>query len=431
MPSLEHTAHLLRRCGYLTTPEFVATKSELSLDALADFVLDESVNGSDEISYPAGLSSWEKYGYARRWWIQRMATAPAPLQEKLTLFYHGLFATSHWKVGDYVLMVNQNKTMRRLALGDFEALAQAIAIDPAMLLYLDNFASHRDGPNENWAREMMELFLMGVDRGYTQADVIGVARAWTGHGIKWVEGQSVSYEYHPNNHDDGVKKIFNIERNWTGPQTITEILKGSRSDVSSSFIGGRLWGYFAKPKPDSGWASTLGAALVANGWNVKSFLKWMFTHPEFYSPEVMNGMLKQPVEWTASLLQATRLGAAMPNYIESDLAAIGQGVYEPPSVAGWKQNEAWLNENAVWMKDEIAAKIARAAITANFLQDVLAMEVSTAVTTVLGRFGITRASTQTITALTNFLNAERAAGGDQQRYGIIRMVALSPEFQMA
>jgi uncharacterized protein (DUF1800 family) len=431
MPSLEHTAHLLRRCGYLTTPEFVASKAELSLDALADYVLDESVNGSDDIAYPAGLEPWEKYGYARRWWIQRMANAPAPLQEKLTLFYHGLFATSHWKVGDYVLMVNQNKTMRRLGLGDFEDLAQAIAIDPAMLLYLDNFSSHRDGPNENWAREMMELFLMGVDRGYTQEDVIGVARAWTGHGIDWVEGQSVKYKYYDGSHDDREFKIFGTTKKWTGPETITAILKGVRSEYSSTYVGGRIWGYFAKPKPDSGWASTLGAALVANNWNVKSFLKWMFTRPEFYTADVMNGMLKQPVEWTASLLQATRLSTAMPNYIESDLAELGQGVYEPPSVAGWKQNEAWLNENAVWMKDEIAAKIAREAIKANFLEDVLSMEVPTAVTTVLGRFGVTRASQQTVTALTNFLTAERAAGGDQQRYGLIRMIALSPEFQMA
>ncbi len=261
--SPEHTTHLLSRCGYLTTPDLVADRSQLDLDALVDWVLDESPNPPDTVTYPSA-NDWERWIHLRRWWVMRMASVPAPLHEKVTMFWHGLFATSQWKVSDVTLMERQNRTIRQRAYGDVELLAQAIAIDPAMLVYLDNAWSTRYGPNENWAREMMELFLMGVDNGYTQSDVVNVARAWTGYGVRWTEGEPLSYEFHPWAHDTGNKTIFGIgPRNWDGPETITEILKGSRATQSSSYIAGRLWGHFAKPRPDSGWASTLGADLRA------------------------------------------------------------------------------------------------------------------------------------------------------------------------
>jgi uncharacterized protein (DUF1800 family) len=432
--SLEDTAHLLSRCGYLTTPTLVADKAQMDLPELVNWVLDETPNGAATLNYTTS-TSWERYNELRQWWVMRMASVPQPLHEKLTMFFHGLFASSHWKVNDYVLMQNQNTTIRNNAFGDFEVLAQAVAIDPAMLLYLDNAWSTKWGPNENWAREMMELFLMGVDNGYSQTDVVEVAKAWTGYSLQWTENQPYTYLYRPDWHDNSVKSIFPplAPRNWSGPEVITEILKGSKQTNSSEYVAGRIWGHFAKPKPDLGMRQSLGANLRGVGWNIKEFLRVMFQRPEFYNPDVKAGMIHQPVDWAALLLRATGLGSEMPDYMDQRLADLGQGVFEPPTVAGWKYNTAWLNENAVWMKDEVASSVARDATTApkTFLADIVSQPVPAAIQTALNEFGITQVSPQTLTALESYLTAERAANSSNQRYGLIRMIALSPEFQMA
>ena len=190
-------AHLLRRCGYLTTPALVAQWSSLELDQAVDKVLDFSSNSPDSTFNFVATEDWRRISEVRRWWLDRMATVAAPLQERLTFFWHGHFASSYWKIGNAEIMWNQNRILRANATGSYLDMAQQVALDPAMLIYLDNQDNYRGSPNENFAREMMELFTMGADQGYTQADVRDVARAWTGSGLHWYnDGRPPTSEFH-------------------------------------------------------------------------------------------------------------------------------------------------------------------------------------------------------------------------------------------
>ena len=169
-----------------------------------------------------------------QYWMDRMATSPTPIVEKMALFWHGLFTSSVDKMYPR-LVFKQIKTYRRLALGDLHELAQAMAIDPAMLLYLDNETNVAGRPNENFARELMELFLLGR-ANYAEADVAPMARAWTGHGYN---STTETYRWNATKHDGGAKTIFGITRNWDGPETITEMVRGSKQAVCARFIAGQ------------------------------------------------------------------------------------------------------------------------------------------------------------------------------------------------
>ena len=174
-------AHLLRRTEYVARPDRVTALSQGTLAAAVDDVLNIS---PVPVSLPAFIDhnidgqGWDQYVFATKWWLDLMVDSPKPLQEKMTFFWHGHFTSSWGKVGNTWAMTKQNKLYRDNAVGNFAVLTQAMAIEPAMLVYLDNAQNTRTSPNENFARELMELFTLGVGN-YTEADVEIAARAWT------------------------------------------------------------------------------------------------------------------------------------------------------------------------------------------------------------------------------------------------------------
>lgn len=422
-------AHLLRRTGFGAPPALVAELSQLTLAEAVDRVLDVSANPADTITWPFA-TDWENWLYLRRWWMDRMATVPNPLQEKLTFFWHGHFASSFAKVNDLNIMYRQNQILRRNAFGDFETLAQEISLDPAMLLYLDNYDNYSSSPNENFARELMELFMLGVDQGYTQADVVAMARAWTGHGIKWTDQGVQGYEFHPWAHDTGNKTLFGITKNWDGPQTITEMVRGSRSNICAQFIARKLWSFFAGPTNDANLILALATDMLTSNWNIGAFLRRIFNRPEFYTDSVKNGLVRPPVDWAVTLLRATGVSAQELD-IDYRMVDLGQGLFEPPNVSGWKQNQTWLTETVSWIKEDIASNIARVATDRGFLNSILALTPANAVTAAMNTLYIDRVSPGTRQAVETWIAAERTAGGTRERYNIIRLLSLTPEFQLA
>jgi uncharacterized protein (DUF1800 family) len=225
--SRQDVAHLLRRAGFAPLPAEIDALTSLDRPAVVEQVLNTSAAPPapppSEVGNPA-ISQWDQFVALQQWWIDRMRTSPCPIQEKMTLFWHGHFVSSLDKVGQTSMMLAQNQKFRSMAMGSFRTLTQSIALDPAMLRYLDNADNVAGAPNENFARELMELFTVGVGQ-YRQEDVVASARAWTGYGL---DSTGTAFVFDAASHDAGSKTFLGISRNWDGPAIIDELLAGSR-----------------------------------------------------------------------------------------------------------------------------------------------------------------------------------------------------------
>lgn len=345
-------AYLLRRAGFGGTPaEIDALAQSPSWSAAVDRVLDTSAD--PPVQKPAIVDEPVHNDFIRveveSWWLERMRSGPAPIVDKMALFWHGLFTSSEQKV-PMRQMWDQLMLYRALALGNFHWLALFMSVQPAMLKYLDNAVSIApDGVNENFARELMDLFLMGVGTS-THEDVTSMARAWSGHGLT---ADGSRYEFHPDLHDGGPKTLFGITRNWNAPDTIAEILKGSQAVVSSRYIVRRLWLYLAGSEPSDELVSQLAAFFRALNLDIKGLVRLIFLSPAFRSDAARNARVRTPVEWLVALHRGldVPMSAASPQYA---LKSMGQTVFRPPTVAGWGRNHDWLGSSALWARGEYA-----------------------------------------------------------------------------
>ncbi len=322
-----------------------------------------------------------------------MATVPKPLQEKLTLFWHGHFATQASKVGSAVDMFDQNHLFRTAGAGSFESLVQQMSLQVAMLIYLDNDPNSKGAPNENFARELMELFTLGVNE-YTQDDVVASARAWTGHNVDYGAEPRV-YRFYPNRHDSDPKTFMGETRNWDGPEVITRILTVEpQRSIAARFIARKLWTFFASPNPDSTVLDALVAAFVGSNLDVRALLRAIFLRPEFFSPTARTGLVRSPVEWIVTCLRSVGLTAVATNP-QWWMEEMGQVLFEPPNVAGWKNNAYWLNSTALWARADFARNLTWRAHAGGFLAEIVArdaadhhvMTPTQAVDLALARFG--------------------------------------------
>ncbi|MEU4447453.1 DUF1800 domain-containing protein [Actinosynnema sp. NPDC050801] len=275
------------------------------------------------------------------WWLDRMVTADAAATERITWFWHGHFATSEQKVRSPALMLAQNRLFRRLGLGPFGPLAQAVVVDPAMLLWLDGDDNRAGSPNENLAREFLELFALGIGH-YDEHDVREAARALTGWKVVRGAGRA---EPVAKRHDGGAKTILGDSRPHTAASLVDLVL--SRPE-SADFVVGRLWFRMvsaAPPAPDA-----VERVVAAFRVDTRSALRAIAAEPAFLDPA--NALVKQPVEWLVGLMRA--LGVRPAEFDEQvagrlgrGLRALGQVPFRPPSVGGWPSGGAWLT-TAAW-----------------------------------------------------------------------------------
>jgi uncharacterized protein (DUF1800 family) len=276
----------------------------------------------------------------RGWWLQRMARGPRPFQEKMVLFWHGHFATSVEKVRDPYYMWRQNELFRRLATGNWLQLLTEAGKDPAMLIWLDQAQSQKAHPNENFAREVMELFALGEGH-YTEHDISEGARALTGWSLDRIDEK---YIYRPFFHDDGDKTFLGRTGNLDGDDVIAQIVAQPQS---ARFITAKLWNYFSGQYPSDKLNDALAAVFRANGNNFKPFLRVMFRSQEFYGGDIVRNQVKSPVQWLIGSVRVLECDLP-PTLVSWGMTRqLGQDLFAPPNVKGWDGGVTWITTNTL------------------------------------------------------------------------------------
>jgi uncharacterized protein (DUF1800 family) len=281
-------------------------------------------------------------------WLQRMATGPRPLQEKLTLFWHGHFATSAVKVRDAYFMWRQIDTFRQNASGNWLDLLNAVTKDPAMLIWLDQAQSRSEHPNENFARECMELFTLGEGH-YTEKDVTEAARAMTGWSIDRLDED---YLYRPRIHDDGIKTVLGKTGNLTGEDVLETIVAQPQA---ARFISEKLWKFFASDDPNPRLVDAFADVFVAGGNNFKPLLRTLFSCEEFYADDVMHTQIKSPVQWLVNSVRLLQRNMPPPLVSSQMIKTLGQDLLMPPNVKGWDGGWSWITTNTLLARYNQAA----------------------------------------------------------------------------
>jgi hypothetical protein len=272
------------------------------------------------------------------WWANRMLSSPYALQEKMALFWHGHFATNEDKVRDYRKMLNQIQLFQEKGLGNFRTLLKDTAQDPAMLVFLDAGVNTADSPNENFAREIMELFTMGVGN-YSEKDVREAARAFTGWTVK-----GTNFYRDNMNHDTGEKEFLSFSGNYDGTDIIEIILS---QDQTSEFIAAKIYRYFVNDSISNEGIKTLGNLLSTEDYHIAKFLRTLFLSKDFY--ENAGSQIKSPIELmisTYKLMGATAI-PGVPDFNEVS-QALGQRLLHPPTVAGWSQGKSWITPSLLF-----------------------------------------------------------------------------------
>jgi hypothetical protein len=275
------------------------------------------------------------------WWLKRMGNGPHPLQEKLTLFWHGHFTTSAKDEKAASLIWNQNELLRTQAAGNFRTFVRQISRDPAMLDYLNNSENRKAHPNENYARELMELFTLGIGN-YTEPDIKNSARAFTG----WAHDGD-DFVFRKYQHDDGIKYFMGREGNFDGDDIIEIILA---NPACPKFIAGELFSYFAYEQPDQYLASALGAVLKENNFELRPLIRTILTSRAFYSPSAIGTQIKSPIQLVVGTARLMELPPLDARRITAPLKQMGQIPLMPPNVKGWPGGQLWINTSTLFVR---------------------------------------------------------------------------------
>jgi uncharacterized protein (DUF1800 family) len=349
-------AHLLRRAGFGYTPAELDLYTSLGFQGTLERLLNpERVDDSAVDQHPTPAidptddATRRQIQPAKHWWFNRMLLTQRPLREKMTLFWHNHFATATSKVNNAPLMLQQMQLFRDFGLGNFESLLQKVTRDPAMLIWLDNRLNRTGSPNENYAREVMELFTVGIGN-YTETDVHEAARAFTGYTLD----KSFASVFNARLHDGG-QKTFLGQTGAFDADDILGILV--RQPATARFITTKLFRYFVHDNPDSSSIDRLAGTLTSSNFDIRATLRDLFTGPEFLSPAAFHGLIKQPVDFTIGALKALNIGPVGTEVLQS-LARMGQDLLNPPDVSGWRMGAAWINSSTLFERFNFAEQLA-------------------------------------------------------------------------
>ncbi|MFO0774429.1 MAG: DUF1800 domain-containing protein [Nitrospiraceae bacterium] len=356
--TFEEARHLLARTGFGATPDEIRRLSGMDRKAAVNHLVSQAQAHRSAITSPPSWvhqlppahahgerSQEEKKAFreARRaeglelkqWWYRELLTTPSPLAERMTLFWHNHFTSSLHKVKWPAFLYRQNVLLRTYALGSFRDVLHGTATDAAMIRYLDTQANHKDRPNENYARELFELFTLGEGH-YTEQDIKQAARAFTG----WqVDPRSGTVRMHHKQHDDGAKTVFGRTGNFSGKDILELTLK--RPEVAP-FLVNKLWREFISDTPDAREVTTLADSFRADGYRIAPLLERLFLTGAFWALEHRGVLIKSPVEL---LVGTTHLiGSSQPDTIWMVHAGrrLGQDLFDPPNVKGWPGGTRWI-----------------------------------------------------------------------------------------
>lgn len=355
-------AHLARRAGFAATPQEIERLVLLGVDRAVQRFVDYPQEDQDfekrieerggelaELSGSPGVGTFQQVDVLRRWWFYRMAYSPQPLQEKLTLFWHDHFACQQGKIVRAPLILGQNRLFRRFSNGSFRDLLLGVAKDPAMLVFLDNRENVKANPNENWARELLELFTLGVGQ-YTQKDVSELARVFTG----WSTPQKnvPVFVFNSREHDTADKILFGKKLAGMsgesgmdeGRTALDRIL--ARKDCAR-FLAAKLIAWFVQHEPDQKATEELATVLFKNGYSIQEALRTLLSSAWFYADENRFVLYKNPVDFVVSAVMSLGVQNAELAGLENRARQMGMQLFQPPSVAGWTHGESWINTGAM------------------------------------------------------------------------------------
>lgn len=484
----DQARHLLNRAGFGGTPQQVQTLVGWGLEKSVDYILDydkvayesdDSTLFDQNIMRPPNEMERQAAARARRgqdeetlarlrarrqeaerddrqqmrriqhWWLKRMIETPRPLEEKLTLFWHGHFATSYRTIEDSYHMFVQNRFFRTHAIGSFSNLLSGIIRDPAMIAYLDNNDSRKDRPNENLARELMELFSLGVGN-YGERDIKEGAKALTGYTYRDDE-----FVFEKNNHDDGPKTILGKSGRMDGEDFVRAILA---RPACSSFIAAKLYRYFvnddyasnpAFEKPARSVIGAMAGTLVGARYELKPVLKRLFLSEHFYDPGVIGEQIKSPAEVVVGAARGFNAPVRDIGILADAMNLMGQSLFFPPNVAGWAGGRSWINTSTMFVRQNTLVFMLTGKKPTGY--DALADREKFDPTTLLGelakadpaavrdaarvvdytlRFTLGPAAVRERDALVNFVNANGGPQNPDTITGLLLLITAMPEYQL-
>ena len=370
-------AHLMRRAGFGATRNELEGYLEDGYEATVDNLLDPGESGHmpDDIirRYHVDQSELRQLDGAGAYWLYRMLTTSNPLEEKLALFWHGLFATGYAKLNQARALLNQIEMFRHYGFGSFRDLLVELSRDPAMILWLDNNENHKEAINENYGRELLELFSMGIGN-YSEDDIKECAKAFTGWTLgnaEYMSGRASKdsiwpygriawhYEYRADDHDGGEKKFLGKVGNFNGEDIVDIIVT---QEATARFLSTRLFQYFASDEVDSDGELVISGMMEAyfqSGYKVSAVLRSLFNSDYFKSDKCMYSRVKGPVE---SVVGTVRLAGTYqePTLDVHSLWAqtmfMGQGLLAPPTVEGWHEGVEWIDSGSLVERINFAAK---------------------------------------------------------------------------
>jgi uncharacterized protein (DUF1800 family) len=353
----QRVQHLLRRAGFGYSPAELEEYLALGLEGAVEQLLrPETVDDSlVRLALDAAVEEdpREKRAALFQWWHLRLLLTRRPLLEKLTYFWHDHFATGIHKVGDAGLMLEQNETLRGHALGSFHDLLLAVTRDPAMMVWRDNRSNRKGAPNENYARELMELHTMGEGSGYTESDVKEAARALTGWRLTSRDEGPRRAFFSPRHHDGGQKSVLGTTGRLDDAALIDVL---AEHPATVEHIGRKLWQFFAVPNPGPGQLARTSEAYRAHHGSIREVVRVILLSPEMYSDAAYRWRIKSPVELVIGAERA--LGAESRGRSEvSRTRGMGQVLFDPPSPAGWPGGPAWVNSTTMLARANFAADL--------------------------------------------------------------------------
>jgi len=367
--------HLLARTGFGPTEAEVRAYSVLTREQGVNLVLRDvrteavvpapaSVLESTALRYPRAetVTPEERKAFGqqlvrqglelRAWWMHEMLLTPSPITERMTLFWHNHFVSSQQKVRFARLMYQQNATLRAHALGSFADLLHAASKDPAMLVYLDTAQSRKGQPNENFAREVMELFTLGEGQ-YSEADIKEAARAFTGWSLDRDTGQ---YLFRPGAHDYGTKTVLGKSGRFDGDAVLDVILDRPQT---AEFITAKLWREFVSADPDPREVQRIAKAFRNRDYDIKIALRFLLLTDAFWDPANRGTMIKSPVELVVGTLRQLDVAPSGALPFVAVAAGMGQNLFSPPNVKGWPGGEQWINSSSLLARKQFLDRLAR------------------------------------------------------------------------
>jgi len=337
----QRAAHLLRRAGFAPAASEVDAVVKNGIEVSTEALLHPEQSGDRGLESRLAADNFDlaNVEQLRRWWLVRMAATSRPLSEKMTLFWHGLLTSSYRKAGkNHNLMYAQNQFLRQHSLGNLRDLLIGISKDGAMLKWLDGTGSSKAHPNENYARELMELFTMGVGN-YAETDVRELARALTG----WYIDATGKVAFRPRAHDTGSKTILGHTGNFGLEEAIDVILA---NPATPRHIATRMWEFFVYPQPSAADLQPVIDAYHRSHYDIREMMSAILGSPQFYSNRAFRALVKSPTELVAGV--ARQFGLTLDPNAFLAMATMGQSLFDPPDVAGWAGGAGWLSTGG-WM----------------------------------------------------------------------------------